>query len=252
MMRVAVVDDEPLARSGVIARLARCADVEVVAEYEDGAAALAGIARDVPDLVFLDIEMPAVRGIDMLAVLAPERRPLAILLTAHEQFALLAFALNVVDYLLKPIDDDRFAEALARARMTYALRQGAAGMPSVPAPDAWLQTFTVRLGRRTLFVDAADVEWIDANDDYATLHANGREFLVRESLHRLARRLDPASFVRVHRSTIVRIDQVVEMRALPNRDALLCLRDGTPIRASRTYIDALTTALERPPVRRTG
>ena len=120
------------------------------------------------------------------------------------------------------------------------LRQGAAGMASVPAPDAWLQTFIVRVGSRTLFVDAADMEWIDANDNYATLHANGREFLVRESLHRLAQRLDPASFVRVRRSTIVRVDQVVEMRALPNRDALLCLRDGTPITASRTYIDALT------------
>src|SRR5207237_8636891 len=155
---------------------------------QDGAAALAGIAMDVPDLVFLDIEMPALRGIDMLAVLAPERRPLAILLTAHDRFALRAFALNVVDYLLKPIDDDRFAEALTRARTTYALRQGVAGMPSVPAPDAWLQTFTVRLGSRTLFVDAVDVEWIEANEDYATLHANGREFVVSESLRRLAPR----------------------------------------------------------------
>lgn len=252
MMRVAVVDDEPLARSGVIARLAHCADVEVVAQYADGAAALAGIAADVPDLVFLDIQMPVLGGIDMLAALASERRPLAILLTAHDQFAIRAFALNVVDYLLKPIDDDRFAEALTRARTTYALRQGAAGMPSKPVPASWLRTFTVRLGSRTLFIDAADVEWIDASGDYATLHANGREFLVRESLQRLAERLDPASFVRVHRSTIVRIDQVAEMRALPNRDALLCLRDGTPLRASRTYIDVLTAALERPPVRRTG
>lgn len=124
------------------------------------------------------------------------------------------------------------------------------GISPIPVPDMWVQKFTVRLGSRMLFVDAADVEWIGANDDYVTLHANGREFLVRECLHRMAQQLDPASFVRVHRSTIVRIDQVIEMQALPNRDALLRLRNGTTIRVSRTYIDVLTAALERPLVRR--
>lgn len=105
----------------------------------------------------------------------------------------------------------------------------------------------VRTGNRTVPVETRDISWIDADGDYATLHANGREYLVRESLQRLSAQLDPARFVRVHRSAIVRIDQVAELRALPNRDALLCLRDGTPIRASRTYIDALRTTLERAP-----
>jgi two-component system LytT family response regulator len=253
-VRVAVVDDEPLARSGVIARLARHADIEVIAQYADGAAALAGIARHPPDLLFLDIEMPTLHGIDMLDAIAPEQRPLVVLLTAHEQFAIQAFALNVVDYLLKPVEDDRFAEALARARTAWRMRCGSTG--PLPAPvEPWLQSFSVRLGSRMLFVHAADVEWIEASGDYATLHADGRELLVRESLHRLAQRLDPARFVRVHRSAIVRIDQVAEMQTLTNRDALLCLRDGTPIRASRTYIDELSAALARqrtlPPSRRT-
>jgi two-component system LytT family response regulator len=168
MMRVAIADDEPLARSGVLARLARYPHLEVVAEYDNGAAALAGAANDLPDLLFLDIDMPALSGIDVLAALAPEQRPLAILLTAHEQFAVRAFALNVVDYLLKPIDDDRFAEALARAEGALRVRQGTAAMPSAAAREPWLQTLPVRLGSRTLFVDVADVEWIDASGDYAT------------------------------------------------------------------------------------
>lgn len=248
-MRVAVIDDEPLARSGVIARLRGCAGVEIVAQYADGGSALRGLAADPPDLVFIDVDMPVMRGIDVLAALAPQQRPLAILLTAHEQFAVRAFALNALDYLLKPIDDERFAEAVARARAAHGLKPGTAPPDTAaePATQPFLHTFMVRTGNRTVPVETRDISWIDADGDYATLHANGREYLVRESLQRLSAQLDPARFVRVHRSAIVRIDQVAELRALPNRDALLCLRDGTPIRASRTYIDALRTALERAP-----
>ena len=242
MMRVAVIDDEPLARSGVLACLRGCAGIEVVAQYADGGSALRGLGADPPDLVFLDVDMPVMHGIDVLAALAPALRPLAILLTAHEQFAVRAFALNALDYLLKPIDDERFAEALARARNAHRLRHGGPGLATC-APAPFLRTFMVRVGSRSVLVDAGDVAWIEADGDYATLHAGGRQYLVREPLQRLAGRLDPASFVRVHRSAIVRVDQVAELRALPNRDALLCLRDGTPVRASRTYIDTLTAAL---------
>ena len=246
MMRVAVIDDEPLARSGVLARLRACPGIDVIAQYADGGSALRGLDADPPDLVFLDIDMPIMRGIDVLAALAPNRRPLAILLTAHEQFAVRAFALNALDYLLKPIDDERFAEAVARAQTAHRVKQGAPGAPH-PSPELFLRTFMVRLGSRTVLVDAGDVAWIEADGDYATLYAGGKQYLVRESLQRLAGRLDPASFVRVHRSAIVRIDQVAELRALPNRDALLCLRDGTPVRASRTYIETLSAALGHSP-----
>lgn len=248
MMRVIVVDDEPLARVGVLARLACVPGFDVVAEYGNGAAALAGIAEHGPDLVFLDIDMPALGGIDLLAALPPARRPVTILLTAHEQYAVQAFALDVVDYLLKPVDDERFADALARARQAHAFRRHAAASAAAPAPEAsYLSRFTVRYGSRLVFVAAGDVAWIDANGDYATLHVGEREYLVREPLHRLAAMLDPARFARVHRSAIVRLDQVAELRTLGNRDAMLRLRDGTPLRASRTYIDALLAALERLP-----
>lgn len=236
MMRVAIVDDEPLARLAVKARLARHADLELVAEYGDGDMAAAGLAAIRPDLVFVDVEMPGKNGLDMLATLPRAERPLAILLTAHDTFAVRAFDLAALDYLLKPVDDERLDEALDRARTAMTRLRPA-------APQAWTRRFTVRVGNRTVLVDAADVERIEADGDYATLHAAGKTYLVREPLQALARRLDPARFQRVHRSSIVRLDVVAELRALTNRDALLRLRDGTLLRASRTYMPALTQAL---------
>lgn len=245
MIRVCIVDDEPLARRGVLSRLGGLDDVQVTGEYEDGTTALAALRTQPPDLVFLDVKMPGMSGLDVLAALDPLQRPLAILLTAHDGFAVRAFALNVVDYLLKPIDDARFAEALARARRLLHLRSldgtGACDTAVVARPS--LERFQVRIGHRTLFIRADSVTWIGADGDYAALHAGARTYLLRESLHQLAAQLDPRRFVRVHRSAIVRLDQVAELQPLTNRDALLRLRDGTPVRVSRTYIDALLTAL---------
>ena len=243
MMRALVIDDEPLARAGVVARLAACADIAIVGEFGDGPSALVAIRDMRPDVVFLDVEMPGLNGLAVLASLSPAERPLAVLLTAYEQFAVQAFALQAADYLLKPVEDERFAEAIVRVRQAWAFRQHA--RQPVASPATWLARFTVRYGSRLVFVDAADVAWIDAAGDYATLHAGGREYLVRTPLSRLAEQLDPRDFIRIHRSAIVRLDQVTELRTLGNRDALLRLRDGTPLRASRTYIDALLAALEQ-------
>ena len=245
MIRVAVVDDEPLARRGVISQLAAFDDLVLAGEYEDGTTALAGLRAAPPDLVLLDVQMPGMSGLDVLAALPPEHRPLAILLTAHEGFAVRAFALNAVDYLLKPLDDPRFGEAVARARDLLRLRAlDATHAAATAAPPAHpLQKFLVRIGNRTLFIRAEAVEWIGADGDYAVLHVGPRTYMVRESLQQLATQLDPARFVRVHRSSIVRLDQVAEFQPLTNRDAVLRLRDGTPVRVSRTYIDALLSAL---------
>jgi two-component system LytT family response regulator len=240
MMRVAIVDDEPLARLAVKVRLARHADMELVAEYGDGDTAAAGLAAIRPDLVFVDVEMPGKSGLDMLAALPRAARPMAILLTAHDNFAVRAFDLAALDFLLKPVDDERLDEALDRARLALTYR----GQVTA-APVAWTRSFAVRVGTRTVFVDAADVERIEADGDYATLHAGGKTWLVRERLQALALRLDPARFQRVHRSAIVRLDVIAELRALTNRDALLRLREGTLLRASRTYMPALTEALAR-------
>jgi two-component system LytT family response regulator len=239
-LRVLIVDDEPLARAGVRARLDGHADVSVIGECGDGESALALLRSQPPDLLFIDVEMPGLSGLDVLEALAPEQRPLTVLLTAYEQFALRAFELRALDYLLKPVDEERFADALERARDMLALRRGEG--TGVQAP-CHATRFQVRLGHRVQLVLADEIDWIEAQGDYAGLHVGAHMHLLREPLQRLGSRLDPAQFARIHRSTIVRLDRVAEMQALSNRDHLLRLRDGTVLRASRTYVDALRAAL---------
>jgi two-component system, LytTR family, response regulator len=234
VIRVAVVDDEPLARSGVLARLRAEDDVTVVTECVDGHG-VAALRKDSVDLAILDVQMPGMDGLEGLAAIPRDERPLAVLLTAHDSFAVRAFELEAVDYLLKPLDDERFAEAIERVRRKLGRDRRAAAV----------DRFGIRVGSRLSFVDVADVTWIEADGDYAALHANGQRHLLRESLHELSRKLDASRFLRVHRSAIVRVDQVVELSPRPNRDAVLRLRDGTTLRASRTYIDALLAALHR-------
>jgi len=239
MMRVVVIDDEPLSRRGVIARLKREPDVEVVGEAADGASGLAAIERLQPDLIFIDIAMPGLDGMSAVAALPMERRPLVVFVSAHDQFAVRAFEVRALDYLLKPIDGDRFAESVARARAASAHSTS----PSSERPP--LTRFSIRVGSREEVVNADDIDWIEADGDYATLHAGVREYLLREPLRKLVDQLDPTQFVRIHRSTIVRVSQVAEVQALTNRDATLRLVDGTTLRVSRTYTQALKDALFR-------
>ena len=243
-IRVVIIDDEPLARLAVRVRLAQRSGFELVGEFGDGDSAQAGIAALRPDLAFVDVEMPGKTGLDLLAALPPAQRPMAILLTAYDGFALQAFDLAALDYLLKPVDDERLDEALDRAQQAFPYRgQGRASASAAPAAPT-IRSFSVRIGTRTVLVPVAEVERIEADGDYATLHANGKTWLVRERLHNLAMQLDPRQFHRVHRSTIVRLDMIAELRALTNRDALLRLRDGSVLRASRTYMPALAEALQ--------
>lgn len=239
-IRVVIIDDEPLARLAVKVRLAQRVAFELVGEFGDGASACEGIVTLKPDLVFVDVEMPGKSGLEVLAGLPPVQRPMAILLTAYDNFALQAFELAAVDYLLKPVDDERFDEALDRAQQAFPYR-----CPGRAAPPATaIRSFSVRVGSRTVLVPVADVERIEADGDYASLHANGKTWLVRERLHNLAMQLDPRQFHRVHRSSIVRLDMIAELRSLTNRDAMLRLRDGSVLRASRSYMPALTEALQ--------
>jgi two-component system LytT family response regulator len=243
-IRVAIVDDEPLARLAVKVRLAARSEFELVAEYGDGDSALEGIAELRPDLVFIDVQMPGRSGIEVLGALPRRQRPMTILLTAYDSYAVQAFGLAALDYLLKPVEDERLDEALDRALHAFPYRRDAHAAPAAPSPSQWLRSFAVRSGTRTVMVPAGEVERIEADGDYATLHAGGKTWLVRERLHNLATQLDPRVFQRVHRSAIVRLDQIAELRALTNRDALLRLRDGSLLRASRTYMPALADALD--------
>ena len=223
-IRVVIVDDEPLARLAVKVRLARRDGFELVAEFGDGDSACQGIAALRPDLVFVDVEMPGKTGLEVLAALPPAQRPMAILLTAYDGFALQAFELAALDYLLKPVDDERFDEALDRASRLFPT--AARAVPRHRRRRRCAASACAS-GARTVLVPVAEVERIEADGDYATLHADGKTWLMRERLHNLAMRLDPRQFQRVHRSSIVRLDMIAELRSLTNRDALLRLRDGS-------------------------
>ena len=256
-MRVLIVDDEPLARRGVKVCLAGVREVEVVGECADGERAVEQIAALKPDLVFLDVQMPGVDGFGVLARVPPERWPLVIFLTAHEHHALRAFDAHALDYLLKPIDDDRFTLALERARRRLEERQagevlsrlgtmlrehgGEAPVPVAATRVDYLERFAVKSGTRTIFVPVEAVHWISAEGDYAGLHVvAGRTHLIRTSLNELERRLDPARFARVHRSAIVATAQVREVQTLTSRDYLLRLVDGGELRMSRNYRERLS------------
>ncbi|RDS83689.1 DNA-binding response regulator [Dyella monticola] len=245
MMRVLVVDDEPLARRGVTKRLSLCGDVELVGEAANGRAALQGIQELRPDVVFMDIQMPGTNGLDVVRAMKPAERPLIIFLSAYDRFALNAFEVYALDYLLKPIHEERFAEALQRARDVLALRREREQGVRRPIKDGsgWPARFTVRTGRKDLVIAAEDIEWVEATGDYAGLHIRGDVYLLRERVHRLIEQLDPHQFVRIHRSTVVRINRIAEIQALTNRDSLLKLMDGTLLRVSRTYSESLRRTL---------
>ncbi|HWX67845.1 MAG TPA: response regulator [Rhodanobacter sp.] len=243
-IRVLIVDDEPLARLGVITRLRTYPDMIVVGECATGEEALRMIPSLAPDLVFLDIEMPGITGFELVRLLPKGHMSHFVFLTAHDEYALDAFDIEALDYLLKPIDNERFAACVDRVRRTVALyRQEShyghlyerliakhAGAGSQP-----VRRFTVRRGNDVTFVKADDVDWIEGLADYAGLHVQRKTHLIRETLSSLESHLDSAQFLRIHRSSIVQVDRIVRVQALANRDALVTLRDDQTLRASRNY-----------------
>jgi len=236
-MRVLIVDDEPMACRGVAARLAKVADVEIVGECGDGLSAVDRILALAPDLVFLDVQMPGMDGFDVLRALPPERLPNVVFVTAYEDHAIQAFDFHAVDYVLKPIDDDRFATAMERARR----RHHAAGLLALldRHGTGYASRFAVRTGSRIEVVLADDVDWIARSGDYAELHTRARTHLLRETMGSLEQRLDPAAFLRIHRSRIVRAACIRELRSIDNREYLVTLSDGSAHRSSRTFADRL-------------
>lgn len=249
-----IADDEALARRRILDLLRRGKAVAVVGECSTGTATLNTVRAVRPDLLFLDVQMPSLDGFEVLAALEPDERPVVIFSTAYDEYALAAFDAAAVDYLLKPYDDERFEQALARA--TRALRNEQAGevqrrLQAVlehparaerdPASHArWpsaLDRFAVPGRNGFEVIDAEEIDWIEASGDYVTLHVGEAEHLLRGTMTSLEERLDPASFVRVHRSTIVRIDAVRRLRSDPHGDWCVELARGGSISVSRTYRD---------------
>lgn len=232
MIRALIVDDEPLARRGIRLRLAEHADIEIVGEAEDGPAAARMITALLPDLVFLDVQLPGMSGFDVLADTAEIHLPVIVFVTAYDQYAVNAFEVRAIDYLLKPIAKDRFDEALRRAR-----RELAEGKR--PAADLLATRLTVRKGDRYLLVKLEDIDWLEAAGNYVEVHARGVESLIRATLASLERRLDPQRFVRIHRSTIVNVDRVAEIRSDAHGDFDVTLTGGKVLRMTRNFSERL-------------
>ena len=257
MIRAIIVDDEPLARRGVRARLERAGGFAVVAECSSGREAIAAIREHAPSVVFLDVQMPGVDGFGVVREIGVDRMPVVIFVTAYDTHALRAFEAHALDYLLKPIDDDRFAAAVERARRRVAERDEStvarrlvALMQEVGAelPEARNDTTSssriiIRDRDRVLLIDVADIDWVGADGDYVRVHTAGKSHLLRETRAAMEERLDPAAFVRIHRSTIVNVDRIRELRPYSSREYSVILRDGTRLRLSRRYRDRLRSFL---------
>ena len=249
-LKVVIVDDEPPARTRLRRLLEAHDDVELIAECGDGAAAVQAIESAAPDLVLLDVQMPELDGFEVLRALDMPRLPVVIFVTAFDKYALRAFEVHALDYVLKPVEADRFGEALDRARRRIAERRSAtAGLAGLlrelKGNRTYLTRMPVRSGGTVKVIELADVDWLGAADNYVTLHVAGREYLVRDTLAAVERRLDPQSFVRVHRSTIARIDRIAELTADAHGDFTIRLKDGTRLGMSRTYRAAVEARFGR-------
>ena len=254
-IRTMIADDEPLARRGIRAHLNLEKDIEIVSECRNGREAVEAIELKSPDLVFLDVQMPELDGLAVIEAVGVDRMPVVIFVTAYDHYAVRAFEVHAVDYLLKPFDSRRFAEAVKRARRQIEQRSlGDLGgrlrnlladldmRPSQRRP----QRLAIKSAGRILFLDLEEIDWIEAADNYVRLHAGRESHLLRETMNSLEQRLDPEQFVRVHRSRIVNIDRVKELRPLFRGEYDLMLKDGTRLETGRGYRDRVQRLVSRP------
>ncbi|HEX5042396.1 MAG TPA: LytTR family DNA-binding domain-containing protein [Candidatus Polarisedimenticolaceae bacterium] len=265
-IRTLVVDDEPLAREGLLELLAEDAEIEVVGACADGREALEAVRRLHPALLLLDVQMPEMDGFEVLAALELEAQPVPVVVfvTAYDQYALRAFEMHALDYVLKPFDDERFEKALKRAKTQ--VRQEQADTLSrrlmamletyrgggVPEPDAaegeggsYLTRLAIRSSGRVVFLKTEEIDWIGAADYYVELHAGGKAHLLREPMARLEEKLDPKRFLRIHRSAIINVDRVREVRTSPLGERFVLLADGTKLKLSRSRRDKLQVLMGR-------
>jgi len=241
-MRVLIVDDEPIARRGVRRLLESEPDVEIVGEAASGTTAVEAIAELKPELVFLDIQMPEMDGLEVVATVTPEKMPAVVFVTAYDRYALDAFDLNAADYVLKPVDPERFARALGRARQRLAT--GDRGdleerLMRLLAARPQRERLAVRSAGKIQFVNIDEIDWINAEDNYVRIYAAGKTYLMRETVGGIEARLDPARFVRIRRSTIVRIETIKEIRPLMNGTFELHLEDGTRVTSARRFRESI-------------
>ena len=262
-IRTLLVDDEPLARRGLELRLAAHDDICIVAQCGNGDAALVAIAEHSPDLMFLDVQMPGLDGFATLRAIPASQMPLVVFVTAYDHYAICAFEASAVDYLLKPIDDSRFAQALHRVREAMRDRESEthcarllgllgelSGRPSLTLDQALAGDPTLRLtandarvaikdGSNTVRIEPTRIRWIDAAGDYMCIHTETETHVLRATMRELETQLDPRQFQRVHRSTIVNVSRVQSFRTHINGEYFLVLDSGHEVKLSRSYKDKI-------------
>jgi two-component system LytT family response regulator len=248
-LRVLVADDEPLARAKLKHLLGGEPDVEIVSECRDGLEVMKALAETHPDLVFLDIQMPQMTGLEVVRAIGVDNMPRTIFVTAFGDFAVEAFELHAMDYLMKPFDEERFRRALARARK--ALLEGRrlqyetelrAFLNGVQQPE-YAKRFLVKRSTEYLFVRTGDIDWIESSDNYVTLHTANGAHLLKETLANLQERLDPHQFVRIRASAIVNLERVASIRPWSSTEFQFVLHDGTTVLSSRRYRDRIRTII---------
>jgi two-component system LytT family response regulator len=259
-IRTIIVDDEPAARRGVRLLLERDGGVDIVGEAAGGVEAADLIRRERPELAFLDVQMPGGTGFEALAKLEPALAPAVVFVTAYDEYALKAFEVNAVDYLLKPYDDARFAAALQRGKdevrrrqadavnsrltqlLDYLQRTDAAAQQ--PKEDPVGDRILIKSSGEIFFLKAEEIDWIEAEGDYMKFHVAGRVHLMRETMARLESRLDPKRFIRIHRSTIVNIDRLRKLSPSFAGEYAVILHDGTKLKLSRGYHERISTLMK--------
>lgn len=258
-LRAVIVDDEPLARRGLKLRLENSDNIELVAECSNGYEALHAVAEHRPDLMFLDIQMPGLSGFDVVRKMQGDTIPLVIFVTAFGQYALDAFDVHAIDYLLKPIDEERLSEAVNRAveQQSFRFERGhkqqlldlVANLTGESAAEIdqrllgdestsetqWPEKLTIKDGQEVHILPVEDIDWVDAAGDYMCIHSDSLTHIMRVTMKQLERVLNPAIFKRVHRSTIINVQRVKKIRAAGNGEHLLTLQCGAELKVSRTY-----------------
>jgi two-component system LytT family response regulator len=267
-IRTIIVDDEPLARRGLELRLSEAADVEIVRQCANGREALAAINELQPDLMFLDIQMPGMSGFDVVKQVPQESLPMIVFVTAFDRFAIEAFEAHALDYLLKPVDETRLERALDRVRAQHEQRQamaqreqlmamladvtgkgeiepGSGERANSAAARRYATMLPIRVGRETIRLDVAAIDWIDAAGDYMCVHAASQTHVLRATMKELEEMLDPEVFQRVHRSTIVNLARVRSLRPHLNGECFLKLESGQEVKLSRSFRDKVELLLDR-------
>jgi two-component system LytT family response regulator len=243
-IRAFLVEDEPLAREKLRTMLRKDSEIEIVGEAANGKQAVEGIEEQQPDLLFLDVQIPGIDGFQVLETLKVEKLPVIIFVTAYNQYALKAFEFYALDYLLKPFDRQRLTKAVDRAKVHIRKERGTQLnegilelLRELKAKPKHLSRIAIRTDGRVFFVKAEEIDWIGAEGNYVSLHMGKESYLLRETITNMEGQMDPARFLRIHRSTIVNIDRVKELQPWFHGEYRVLLRDGTQLVLSRSYRD---------------